>query len=503
MRTRWALVFVAASGFAWPATGGEPKGDAAGLKRLVDRLGSRSFREREAATTALMASHNPAAVELLHKVADGSGDLEVRRRARRLLEHLESILDTKRILRPQRLRLSYKEVPVAEAVADFARRSGLPVILQDADRNKLQGRKVTLETGEVSAWEGLGLLCEKAGLAEKAPEVKPTGGSAVPFNDLKRGQVIWLDGRHGPTRADRKIVLADGTAKWPTYCAGALRIRALTGPVPGGKGSPKSVAREVGITLDVDVEPRFGWDRIVSVRVDRGVDSQGQRLWQPEVYVGEQGPWNPYALSGEVIVVWDGVSEMPMSRSRQAPIRLRLGERPAKTIRELHGTLSAEVEAPAGPLVTVDNLLKSAGKTVRGLSDSSVKVLEVKREPSGQYQLKLEVKAPARATDFPQLPNVRVLRLNQKRWGGGLEVRQNLSAQDAANWGLAVFDAKGRLLPLASGEYRPGDDPRAGKVYTLFVEPGKDRSEPARFVFTGRRRVLLEVPFVLKDVPLP
>ncbi len=107
-----------------------------------------------------------------------------------------------------------------------------------------------------------------------------------------------------------------------------------------------------------------------------------------------------------------------------------------------------------------------------------------------------------RLDDFASLPNVRVLRLNQKRLGG-LEDRRGLSAKDAASRGLALLDAKGAPVALVAAEQQPNNDAGAAQVYTLFFERAKDQGEPARFVFSGRRRALLEVPFVLENVPLP
>ncbi len=504
MRIRWALLFVTTTGFAGA---GEPAPTAApaALARLVERLGSRYYRERESAAAALVAARSPAAVELLRRAA-ASGDAEVRRRAAELLDQVERLVETERLLRPQCVRLAYKDTPVAEAVVDLAGRTGLPLVLNDADRAKVQKRTVTLRTEEVPVWEALRLLCEKAGLAERPPEIKPARPPS-PYGEravMGRGQqIVWLDGRQvQPNRNDNQIVLVDGTGRRPTCVAGALRIQALTGAARAEQDGRKSVAPEVAVALNVDTEPRFGWNRLVSVRVDRAVDDRGQRLWQPEVFVGDEGPWNPYAMPGEVIVVWDGTSELPSNPSRQALVRLRLGERPAKAIRELRGTLVADVEAPAQPLVVVDDVLKAAGKTVAGPEGSAVKVAEVKREPSGQYRLKVEVRGPPRSNDFASLPNVRVLRINQKQLGG-LEDRRGLSAKDAANRGLALLDAKGAPVALVAAELQPNEDARAAQVYTLYFERAKGQGEPARFVFSGRRRALLEVPFVLENVPLP
>src|SRR5262249_49953168 len=152
------------------------------------------------------------------------------------------------------------------------------------------------------------------------------------------------------------------------------------------------------------------------------------------------GAWNPYQAN-EVIVVWDGHTEFPgHDRPRQVPVRLRLGEKPARQIKELRGTLSAEVEAPAEPLVAVKDVVHAAGKLMKGPDGSYVKVLEAGREPGGQIKLKLEVKAPPRASDFSGVTNLRVLRINRRR--AFIEPNVNLSATDALSRGLSLLDAR-------------------------------------------------------------
>jgi hypothetical protein len=503
MRRSWTLLLLIA--WAGPATAGEPakNADADVLKKLVDRLGSRRHSDRETAMADLIARRSPAALDLLRKAA-ASSDLELRRRAREVLDHLERCQETERVLRPQKVQITYKDVPVPEAVADFARRTGLQVVLNDADRAKVQGRKVSLQTGETTVWDAFQQLCDRAGLTERPAEVVTSRPANSPYREMGGGrqQIIWLDGRHAYTpRQEQRLVLVDGKEKPPSYQAGALRVVALTGPAPKGKEGPSSVAREATISVNIDVEPRLEWNRLVSLRVDQAIDSLGQKLHQPAIYVGDEVPWNPY-MAQEVIVVWDGQSEMPVNKMRQASIKLRLGAKPARTIKELRGTLSAEVESAAEPLATVHKVLESAGKTFKGPDGSYVKVVEVRREPSGQYRLKVEVKAPPKKGDLPEMANFRIVRINRLRGGVEMPTLQ-LSAQEAESHGLALLDDKGQPFALTTGEYQRTDDPRVAQVYTLHYQPRKDQGEPARFVFSGRRTVLIEVPFVLKDVPLP
>ena len=134
------------------------------LNELVSQLGSRSFQEREQATHALIAA-GPSALEYLQK-ATASSDAEIRRRAGLVLERIEKEIDTARLLKPHRLHLIYRDTPITEAVADFAKKSGFPLQFE-GDRVQLANRKITLDTGEVTFWEALNQFCRAAGLVER------------------------------------------------------------------------------------------------------------------------------------------------------------------------------------------------------------------------------------------------------------------------------------------------------------------------------------------------
>ena len=404
------LIGLGVVGVGGPARGDDP----AALEKLVGKLGSRRFAEREAATAALLGRPGAATVRLLLK-ASVSSDAEVRRRALLVLDHLGRRREAEQVLQPQRIRLSYKDVTVVAAVADFTRRSGLAIVLDKAEQVKLAGRKITLETAETTAWDAFRQLCDKAGLVEQVPVVKapqPTADRRYDLGGLQAvqaRQVIFLDGRQSPPpKPDDRLILVVGKGcvrrVWRAPCA----FRLLAGPPssqpprdrPISPGSHPHFERPHGAALGVEPRRRS--------RIDWAVDSLGQQLRQPAVYVGDDSTAGVFT-SNDVIVLWDGVSELPTNKSRQVPVRLLLGERSARKIKEFRGVLSAEVEAPAAPLVTVADVLKAVGKTVQGPDGTYVKVLEAKREPGGKVTLKVEVKGPAKKTEFGGMGNVRIM----------------------------------------------------------------------------------------------
>src|SRR5262249_49527613 len=154
--------------------------DAARINKLIEQMGSGDFDEREKASTALDAIGEPA-LPALRKAAQGD-DVEVRKRAGELVQQIEKRLESARLLAPKRVRLVYKDTPLAEAVADLQKKSGYTLTLRDPE-NKLKGRTITLDTGDTTFWHALDLFCRKAGLAEATAEgLVPAPAFGAPGN---------------------------------------------------------------------------------------------------------------------------------------------------------------------------------------------------------------------------------------------------------------------------------------------------------------------------------
>src|SRR5262249_25014974 len=144
------------------------------------QLGSASFNEREEATAALNAAGEPALPGL--RLAAESEDAEVRRRAGDLERRIELRVETEHLLVPSKVKLSFKDAPLRDAINDLCKQSKCLIVLSDP-KGKLKDRKVTVETGETGFWEALDQLCKAAHLIEE--------GQQPPMEDI-------LIGRAGP-----------------------------------------------------------------------------------------------------------------------------------------------------------------------------------------------------------------------------------------------------------------------------------------------------------------
>ncbi len=353
---------------------------------------------------------------------------------------------------------------------------------------------MTLDTGETTYWEALARFCAAAGLRETS---RP-GGVAGYEEAFARGgagrRIVFLDRRRRtPQAPENAVSLEDGAATpAPTCQAGALRARLLLPPNAGPAGATGSLT----LTLDVQPEPRFGWESLTLLRIDRVLDDRGRELPRPAPHIGG------LAAAGEaveeVILVTDGETGLPTNEGqRQVALALRLGDRPCPRLRELRGSVAAWVRAPAEPLVEVKGVGKAAGVSAQGRDGTVLKVLGFESERDGLCRLRVTVTTPPTVSDLVP-PGARVRWIDRRTRG------RVLLSPKAADQPFALVEPDGRPLALAAGEYVVDADGHS-RAYTLTFRPAADRprvSPEARLVYKGRRTVFVEVPFVFKDVEL-
>jgi hypothetical protein len=475
------------------------KEESARLARLIARLGSEDFREREEAARDL-DKIGPRALDALRKAAE-SNDAEVCRRAGHLVSVIQRREETARVLEPKRVQLLFKDTPLPDALDDFARRTGYTLVLEG--REKLAGRKVTLDTGSVPFWEAFEQFCRKAGLVE--PSLLPSDGK--PATEAQPQQDLFM-GRRGiyyptprPTQDTSRLAVVDGKAPaLPTVLAGALRIRALPPGTPVS-GQYRGEGDKL-IPLDVTPEPGIGWHGVLGLRITRAIDEQGRKLQQPAPYVGAAlDEFDDYGA----VAIWGGMpyDAVPVNdgHSRAIPACLHVGGQPGKLIKEMHGVVTVQVQTPLEPLLSVDNVLGATGKTVHGPYGGALKVIDVQREKNGQINLHVHLETPQQDGDgaWDVMPGARGRRINRAiiMW------RMNQTFQEMPD--LRLLDAKGQPWKKVEAPRQPnGVLPGviSAQEFEPKFQPGAGQAEPARLVFMGRRTLILDVPFTLRDVPL-
>jgi hypothetical protein len=297
--------------------------------------------------------------------------------------------------------------------------------------------------------------------------------------------------------AKNRLLLKDGKAATsPTAYVGAVRVRPVDAnhiipTPPGGDG-------EVSLGLRFSLEPKLLWRRLLSLHL-KAADDQDQTL-------------EPAADSDATIVY---------RANLDTSLRLKKGEKPAKSLQELKGTLTAEVFGPIKPIITVDNLLKGGGKTFKGDDGASLEVLEVSKGDDDQITVKLGLDLPADWTPGiamagaaavplalpaggpvppPPAPAARLPLLPAAPAAGAILMGVPANNEQSE---ISLVDAQGKPVQTTRHilSYRGGDKGFTHMHEFTFRLP-KDQ-DTIKLVFSGRRPVTIDVPFTLKDVPLP
>src|SRR5262245_38956584 len=115
------------------------------VDKLIEQLGSKDYKAREAANRALEV-RGEAALEAMRKAAASTNNPETRRRLDVIVANLDRML----ILSPKRITLKVKDRPLQEVVAEIAKQTGYRMQLQGA-----QQQLVSLDFEKATFWQVL------------------------------------------------------------------------------------------------------------------------------------------------------------------------------------------------------------------------------------------------------------------------------------------------------------------------------------------------------------
>jgi len=466
--------------------------DEARIGKLIAQLGSASFTEREEATRTLEGIGLPALAAL--KQAAQSNDFETRQRAEALVARLEKLQESARLLAPTRVTLRFTDTPLPQAVAELARQSKQMVTL-GGDLTKLNGRSVTLDARETPFWEALAQFCAAARLVEAA-----TVSAPIPPPGTNRRRPA--SGVVSPHQAARQIVLVDGQpAALPTHHAGAARLRALPAGTHLLTNQPKG-AGEILFALGLGLEAQVPLQRIINVRIDQATDEHGQAL---TVLAANPAP----AADPDAPIFLGNLNGRPQAIAStagqtQLPIRLKAGAQPAKRLKELTGLVALEIRTPPEPVMTMDDILKAAGKTVKGAQGGALTVREVTTQDDGQVRIKVELDQPPE-TNQPNAQAGGIQMQGNVIFGGMVRIGDNSLGGLFGRLGLSLVDGKGEPFSLAGHQTHQVriNNNQVTHETTLLFKPQAGQGAPAKLIYTATRPATVEIPFTLKDVPLP
>jgi hypothetical protein len=485
----------------------EKKPAAADAERLVRQLGSSRFSDRESATVALDAL-GAAALPALREGAK-STDPEIRRRAGDMLAKLDRAAGSAAALTPTKVHLKATDAPLAEVVRDLGKQANVRFQLA-REPVDLAGRRVTLDTGEVSFWEGLEALCRTAKVSLRPSTLDPaaddSAGGAVVINSgfgaLPAGAIIAPNGavmfNSVASPADEPMILQDGLLPvCPTAVLGAVRVRLIPDRWTNRDRKPGD---EVKWTLEILTEPRVRWVGAPSFRFDS----------RPGLRVDS----TPHARDGGTIppgnqrIVLGGAN---MARSNgmgvtryELPVYLKADA--ATAIGELKGSLAGPVQAPAGAVATIADVTKE--KATATTNDGvKVTVREYSKADDGVVTMTLDLERPQAGIGGIAVGGIAgggVINRIGRAAGGMIppNIARMVAGSDGPLQSIKMFDAKGKAYEVAvtKSEIANRNGAMTGTL-TLECQPPAADAKPGKLEVHGPRSMNVEAAFTLRGVP--
>lgn len=450
-----------------------PAADARRIETLIRQMGSETFALRERAMVEL-ESVGLSALDAL-RAASKSPDAETARRAGELVRRFEEKLLVAQAQAPKILSLRLDDVPVLEAVAELARRSGYALQVT-GDRTALATRKVNLDLGRTTFWEGLDRIGAAGGVMlppSPAAVVRSTSTSAGNFM-IRGGRFRGIPvGPVGPSAAQEHIELVAGTPPRHVSYAGACRVELrLLRNKDGGHL----------LVLDAAAEPRLLSFMLIGPPVlERVLD----------------------AASEPVAIVEDMTTATTPRPPRQAILQLRASDLPLKKLRELSGTLPARVTMPNEMLASadVDTVLRDGTATGQSKNGGTLQVQSFEKLSGDNYRLQvvLENLGPA--------PFAQQMLIN-----GNIAIQGNVAVVGGAWSGSLgpalgvpdLIDQEGRkyqVVEIPSQSTRTGNN-QVTRQLTIVYRPQAGQGPPSRVAYYGTSALTLPVPFHFHDVEL-
>ena len=476
---------------------------------LIQRLASAKFQDRERADRDLRRIGEPALKQL--KEASQSKDIEVRERAVAAIRSIEQKIENDKLLAAPKLRLEYKNTPLDQAIADLVKKTGLKYQL-DAKSSKDPKQAITLDTGDVPYWEAVEKFLAATGLMEVPPPVQanPQQGQLYFEQQQMRAFRGRGFGRGAPAQpaVELAIKLAEAKTTLPASTSTLIRVKAL--PKETQTSGVVKGSNQIILNLEVTPAPALAWQGVVNVDVRRVIDDRGVALAQSHTYNPVDGASNTIWADGMPIQVFQGGGQGIIIQGnvqiwtsdysgpaaapvnpRHVPIALLAKDVSSKVLKELQGVITAQVLTPPEPIVVIDNILKASAKDAVQKGEYHLQI-EERTENNGTVQLRFRVRAPVQ-NNFMAFQG-----------GRGVGVFQADGFGQMGQFQIQIQDASGTRLNVNNMQLmeQSFDGMTQTSLYSVAF-PRKGSGEPAKLAVVGRRMATVDVPFSLKDVPMP
>jgi hypothetical protein len=469
----------------------------------VQALAHPRYAEREKASRDLLSIGEPALKAL--RAAATSADPELRARAAAIAERIDRAVRSDRLLVAPKIALKLDKVPLQQAVTEVANKTGLR-FQHDPEKDTNLQRPVTLDTGEVPFWQAVQAFYDAAGLVENDMLASESVGSSderLVRERLVKLRLSRLEEPSGFIRlTDSKSVSAT-TSRTPAVIDKAIRVRAL--PTAFHQNKFDGATGEITFHLDVDAAPALTIQEIYGIEVRRAM-ADGRQLTAAYPSTPLQpvhGAYEQLLIAKQVVVVnGEMVLDGGTGSQTSYPVTLKTGDTRPRQLTTLEGVVVAQIVAPPEELLTISNVFgkdKPEARTADGvaLSVQSASDGGSTGQPVVRIRAASNVDSVNEFLNFPVQVKGRVRPfIRIKRLTGEMAVNTpDLQFRDADGKPAKVMSS--RIVSVRN------DGVTWSQEVEFRLEKPAGGLNNVSLTLSARRPVMVEMPFILKDLLLP
>jgi hypothetical protein len=410
-------------------------------EQLIQQLGEKDYRKRDAAMKALEALGAPA-LPALRKARD-SKDPEVRRR----LDDLIPALETAVILTPKRVSLKMTKKPAKDILDEISKQTGYKLEMWNGGNNGEQPL-YSFQFDNLPFWDALDEVCAATGLVIQSGYY---GDDRLRFQHLEDSYMPYVH-RDGVFRFS-----ADNFSYGRTIQLGSASRQ----PTAAGRRS-----EYLNFNFWIYAEPKLP------------ILSTGQNMKLIEAYDEDKNSMIPPAASDPNQFQGRRFYYGGSYRSfcQQAGVNLVRPSERSRMVKLIRGTVPVTLLAEQKPEVLTDKLMQAKGKKFRAGS-ASINVEEIKETPAKQYELKLSIQEDGRDNDYT--------------WMNSIYQR------------VEVQDEKGVKFQFFGTSYGGMGNGNVQVTFTCGPTGNAKVTPPAKLIFYTWSTLQYQVNFEFRDLPLP
>jgi len=364
--------------------------------------------------------------------------------------------------------------------------------------------------------------------AQAAPQAQPAPQALPPNAQVQPGakaQPIR------PIIRPNQFAVADGKpVELPTVYAGAVRIRLL----PPSSVNMVTPVGEALLVFEVTHEPRLqSFNILGNPAITKAMDDLGQTLTVVEavapapVAPGPNGP----AVKPNIKVKQPAVQPQPanppqamivrpnFNMQRIVTVRLKLGDKETRSLKELNGTLTAQVLGQPEPSATIDNVLQAKGMSAKTKNNDVTMILDSIDKVGEVYraQVTMEYAPPQKAVAPPNggfapggaggvAPAQVPAQAQFQPAPGPIAPNPGVTTSPVYTGMPSLVDADGKVYQMIvrASNFQPAANPGGPtrRVYTIEYQANAGQGQPTRLVLTQTNMVQVPIPFSFTNVPL-